>query len=161
MTTLPDPPRLPALPLGFVVAMRARLTMLNGPMQNEWLVVSRWSAGTCLSIGRTLALAPPGFPAPIQLVPRQTTFATLLHGSATTTEAMFLLRGKPPPSIAIGGSFIAAEGYICLRRGAKALRMLAEGRLVEDKRCPTFRYEAVQRPWFGEFFEKYLGGDGI
>lgn len=152
-TPAPSSPTAP-LAQGFVIAMRARVTTMDALPADEWIIVSRWAPhGACLSIARTFMPAPPTLPAPLDLMPRRTAWASLLLPQIGIREATFLLERSHPAATSIGSAFVAADGYVRLRGCAGAMRLLAEGRRVDGSPQEMFRFEAAQGPWIGEFID--------
>lgn len=146
--------RTAPLAQGFVIAMRARVTTLHAPPSDEWIIVSRWATyGACLSIAWTLAPARQKVAAPLDLMPRQTAWASLFQPQIGLCEATFLLEGSHPQAASIGTVFVPAEGYVRLRGRAGCMRLLAEGRRGGGGEQAFFRLEAAQEPWLGEFID--------
>jgi hypothetical protein len=143
--------------LGFVVAMRAKLTNTPHPPCFEWVIVSRWgTGGEHLSIGWTAQPALSG-EAPINLAPVKTSLALRPPQTAADTPAMFILAPALPNEITVAGDFLPAEGYVHLYgRGAK-LRVSLKGLCLS---CPVRSYwevEAARAAWLGEFIEPAPG----
>jgi hypothetical protein len=146
---------MPGAPhLGFVMAMRARLTTTRRPRRDEWLIVSRWGvAGEYMSVGRTRFPALPGMDAPIDLRPRQTMLARLLRLPVKPGPHAFLFVRRKPESVSVAGGFAPTEGYVRLHRNGAMLLLCAEGRCFAGALRSPWHIEAVRVPWIGEFFE--------
>ena len=145
------PPKLPNAPRqGFVLAMRARLTMESRDPWHEWMVVSRWGErGEFLAIGRTFVRAAPGQPAPIKLQPRETALAVLLP-LPHTARSTFLLMQSLPENLTVAGEFAPARGYAFLR---PSLQLDAEGHCVKKGIKAAIRCQATRVDWVGEYIE--------
>ena len=140
--------------LGFVVAMRARVTTAKDTPWYEWLIVSRWGpVGQHLLVGRTHLAAQPGQAAPIHLVPRRTALAELLRLPPAAGPPVFLFAQRQPAAVSVAGGFAPAEGYVRLHGSGVGLRLRAEGRCGAGATRPAWRVEAVRIAWIGEFIE--------
>jgi hypothetical protein len=162
MTAMAFAPKLSVRPaVGFVVVMRAKLTMTTRPPWQEWFIVSRWGRdGDHLSIARTFVSVARARVAPIQLTPRQTALADLLRLPDASALPTFLLTQSRPDCTTMAGDFAPAEGYVRLFGSRSAPRLRAEGCCAGHDRRLAWRIEAVRAPWVGEFIEAPLSPDG-
>lgn len=164
------------VPEGFVVAMRARLSLSPygaphrvGRAAREWLIVCRWGLeGEYLSIARAgPAEGPDARPPPEGLRPRATFLGLRLGGEGHH----FLLARHLPPGVTVAGVFHPSDGIARLAGPAGALRLEAAGRYAylrgereqQEVRAdvpdpPEGAVEAtgwsltgLRRPWMGEF----------
>lgn len=139
---------------GFVVAMRAKLSIEEGAVWREWIIAARWGTeGNYLSIARTFLPAPPARSAPIELVPRETALATVLRLPPISATETFLLARWPLFEVSLAGDFVPAEGFVQLRARGAVIGLRAEGRCIHGTRL-AWRAEAVRVPWIGDFIEE-------
>jgi hypothetical protein len=152
MPSLAKQPSPAPFRVGFVIAMRARLTTTaRGAPWYEWIIVSRWgAAGEHVSVGRTKVPVSRGRTAPIYLTPRQTALAGLLRLPSLSVPPGFLFVQQQPAAVSVAGRFAPVEGYLQLRGLDGTSRLFAEGRCAVG---PAWRVEAVRAAWVGEFIE--------
>lgn len=141
------------LPSGFVVAMRARLTIPKAPDRFEWIIVSRSGHdGDRLFIGWTLLTASSG-EAPIALVPRQTALAIAEAGAKGPAPTTFLLTPLLPEGLQVAGDFLPARGYVKVFGARPNLRLQSVGRCLRPELHADWRLDARRAAWFGEYFD--------
>jgi hypothetical protein len=140
-------------PVGFVVAMRARLERAGADPRREWLIVSRWGAdGRYLSLSCCAAPAPDGGLAPLGLAPRSTALGVLLQWPMARTPCFLLVR-RLPPGMVLAGRFVPMDGYVRLGERAGGLHLMAEGRHARPRAAGAWRLRGIRAPWSGEFFD--------
>jgi hypothetical protein len=114
---------------GFVMAMRATLTISSGQPRHEWIIVSRWgNSGEHLAVGWTESPAMPGKTAPLHLVPRRTALAELICLPPCSGPLTFLFVPRLPSASpansprwkALSGFRGAARGCDCVPRDGAA-----------------------------------------
>jgi hypothetical protein len=143
-----------ALRGGFVMAMRATLTISSGQPRHEWIIVSRWgNSGEHLAVGWTESPAMPGKTAPLHLVPRRTALAELICLPPCSGPLTFLFVPQLPAAVSVAGEFTPLEGFVRLQGRGARMRLCAEGRCRKRPRRPAWRIEAARAGWVGEFIE--------
>jgi hypothetical protein len=141
------------LPLGFVVAMRARLVIQRAPDRLEWIIVSRSGQnGEHLLISWTLLPASSG-EAPILLVPRQTAVAVAQADAKRPVPTTFLLTTLLPKGLQVAGEFLPARGYVKVFGVRPHLRVQSVGRCLQPQLHADWRIDAKRAAWFGEYFD--------
>jgi hypothetical protein len=154
MCRLPPFCLTPASPLGFVVAMRAKLTNTSGTPHSEWMIVSRWGLdGEYISIGWTYVSVGPG-DAPIYLTPSRTALALQQQPSGVWNPTTFRLVPSLPEQLTVAGGFVPAEGYVQLYGSGQTLRMRSKGHGTEADSTSAWTIKATRAAWIGEFIEQ-------
>lgn len=140
---VPQPPPCRGPNLGFVTAMHARF-VCGGLTRHEWIIVARWGAGDCLSVGLTgTAVAGASIP-PEQLSPKHSLFA---HRCGLA----FKCKAALPEGVTLAGIFIPTSGTLRLFRRHPDLTLRGAGACVSSQ--APWRLAAVQAPWVGAFIE--------
>lgn len=148
----PQPRRLPSI--GFVVAMRARVSRLHKPVHYEWIIVSRWGQeGGFLSFSWT-GVDADSAQAPIQLLPRRTVIGLLDPKPRTRAGVLFRLISELPETLPVAGQFMPSSGTVRLLGTETRLRLRSRGREIAAPPAPAWDITAERGPWIGEFVEE-------